>query len=157
MRNTLSLQSPIFDDLLRDINRFAVGFDPVWKSLDTVRHSSPSTGFPPYDLEKVGEHGYKLSMAVAGYGADDLEITQHDGILTVEGKVNSDETRTFLYKGIAGRSFKRSFCLNQWIKVTETALDNGILTVTFVQEIPEALKPKKIQINQPSTKIIDVE
>ena len=95
-------------------------------------------------------------MAVAGYGPDDLDITQSDGLLTVEGKVAKDETKTYLYKGIAGRSFKRSFYLNQWVRVTGSTLENGVLVIDFVQEVPEALKPRKIAISTTSQKVIDV-
>jgi molecular chaperone IbpA len=160
MRNTLTLGNTAFDEIMRDLNRFAVGFEPTFKIIDNIRNTSSSSGFPPYDLEQVSDNHYRLSMAVAGYGPDDLDITQSDGLLTVEGKVNKDENKTYLYKGIAGRSFKRSFYLNQWVRVTGSTLENGILVIDFVQEVPEALKPRKISITSPVTQspqnVIDV-
>ena len=160
MRNTLTLGNTAFDEIMRDLNRFAVGFEPTFKIIDNIRNASSSSGFPPYDLEQVSDNHYRLSMAVAGYGPDDLDITQSDGLLTVEGKVNKDENKTYLYKGIAGRSFKRSFYLNQWVRVTGSTLENGILVIDFVQEVPEALKPRKISITSSVTQspqnVIDV-
>ena len=160
MRNTLTLGNTAFDEIMRDLNRFAVGFEPTFKIIDNIRNTSSSSGFPPYDLEQVSDNHYRLSMAVAGYGPDDLDITQSDGLLTVEGKVNKDENKTYLYKGIAGRSFKRSFYLNHWVRVTGSTLENGILVIDFVQEVPEALKPRKISITSPVTQspqnVIDV-
>ena len=157
MRNTLTLGNAAFEEIMRDLNRFAVGFEPTFKIIDNIRNTSSSSGFPPYDLEQVSENYYRLSMAVAGYGPDDLDITQSDGLLTVEGKVNKDENKTYLYKGIAGRSFKRSFYLNQWIRVTGSTLENGVLVIDFVQEVPEALKPRKISITSATPQnVIDV-
>ena len=96
-------------------------------------------------------------MAVAGFTADELEITLHDGVLTIEGKPASKEDgKNYLHKGIAGRSFRRIFYLNAWVKVTGSDLANGILTVDFEQEIPESMKPRKISIGTPMTnKVIE--
>jgi molecular chaperone IbpA len=132
--------------MFRDLNRFAVGFEPTLRMLDQAR-ATQNTGYPPYDLESIGDNTYKLSMAVAGFTADDLDITLQDGVLTIEGKANQEETRTFLHKGIAGRSFRRTFYLNTWVQVTGSNLADGILTVDFLHEIPESLKPRKIAIN----------
>ena len=154
MRN-LTLTSA-FDDFFRDFNRFAVGFEPTWRMLDQVR-TTQNTGYPPYDLESTGENTYRLSMAVAGFTADDLDITLQDGVLTIEGRVKQDDSRTFLHKGIAGRSFRRTFYLNAWVQVTGSNLNDGILTVDFVQEVPESLKPRKISIgtSQEEVKVLD--
>jgi molecular chaperone IbpA len=141
-----------FDEMFRDLNRFAVGFEPTFRMLDQARNTH-NTGYPPYDLEATGENTYKLSMAVAGFTANDLDITLQDGVLTIEGKVTQDENRTYLHKGIAGRSFRRTFYLNAWVQVTGSNLADGILTVDFVQEIPESLKPRKIAIGTASAEI----
>jgi len=154
MRNTLITQQ--LDDIFRDLNRFAVGFEPTFRMLDQVRAQQP--GYPPYDLESVGENEYRLSMAVAGFSADNIEITVHDGILTIEGNADKGDGRNFLHKGIAARSFRRSFYLNAFVNVTTSNLDNGILTIDFVQEIPESMKPKKIAIGSTSnTNVIDAQ
>ena len=155
MRNaTLTLNSYL-DDVLRDLNRFAVGYEPTFRMLDTIRQGATSQGFPPYDLEKISDTHFRLSMAVAGYSADDLEITEHDGVLTVTGKVRNDEARTYLHKGIAGRSFKRSFYLDQYVFVKGSNLENGVLTIDFVKEVPEAMKPRRIAIGSQVPPAID--
>jgi molecular chaperone IbpA len=156
MRNTLSLGTSTFEDLIRDFNRIAVGFEPTLRTLNSLRQSSATT-FPPYDLEKISEHEYRLSMAVAGYSADDISIVEHDGVLTVEGKVSNDSNKVYLHKGIAGRSFKRVFYLDQYVRVQHSTLDNGILVIDFVQDVPEALKPKKITINSTPPRAIEAE
>jgi len=120
--------------------------------LDQMR-SSHTTGYPPYDLETIGENQYRLSMAVAGFTANDLDITVQDGILTIEGKVSQDGDRTYLHKGIAGRSFRRTFYLNAWVQVTRSNLSDGILTVDFIQEVPDSMKPRKIAIGTSSTEV----
>ena len=156
MRNTLSLGTSNFEDLIRDFNRIAVGFEPTLRNLNSLRQSSATT-FPPYDLEKIGDHEYRLSMAVAGYSANDIDIVEHDGVLTVEGKVSNDTNRVYLHKGIAGRSFKRVFYMDQYVRVQNSTLENGILVIDFVQDVPEALKPKKITINSTQPKSIESE
>ena len=125
------------DEMFRDLNRFAVGFEPTLRMLDQVR-TTQNGGYPPYDLESTGDNTYRLSMAVAGFTSSELDITLQDGVLTIEGKVKQDDTRTYLHKGIAGRSFRRTFYLNTWVHVTGSNLANGILTVDFVQEIQKA-------------------
>jgi molecular chaperone IbpA len=143
------------DDIFRDLNRFAVGFEPTIRMLDQVRNTS-SGGYPPYDLEQIDDTSYRLSMAVAGFTADDIDIMLHDGVLTIEGKVKQEDTKTYLHRGIAGRSFRRTFYLAAWIKVTGSNLADGILTIDFSQEIPEAMKPRKIVIgNSPVARAIE--
>ena len=134
-----------FEDAMRDLNRVAVGFEPTFRMLDQVKNTA-SSNYPPYDLEKVTDDHYRLIMAVAGFTTDDLDVTLQDRVLTIEGNINKDENRTFLYKGIAGRSFRRTFYLNAHVQVTSTTLANGVLTLDFVHEIPESMKPKKIVI-----------
>jgi molecular chaperone IbpA len=143
------------DDIFRDLNRFAVGFEPTIRMLDQVRSTS-SGGYPPYDLEQIDDVNYRLSMAVAGFKADDIEITLQDGVLTIEGKVQQEGSKTYLHRSIAGRSFRRTFYLAVWIKVTGSNLADGILTIDFAQEIPEAMKPRKIAIGSaPAAKVIE--
>lgn len=134
-----------FDEMFRDLNKVAVGFEPTFRMLDQVRNTS-SNSYPPYDLEKINDNQYRLSMAVAGFTSDDIDITLHDGVLTIEGKIKKEDTRTFLYKGIAGRSFKRTFYLNAYVAVENSNLADGILTIDFVHELPESMKPRKIAI-----------
>lgn len=133
------------DEMFRDINRFTVGFEPTFKMFDNVRNTA-NTGYPPYDLEKIDEHKYRLSMAVAGFTPNDIEITLHDGVLTIEGKNEKEDNKSYLHKGIAGRNFKRTFYLNAHVEVKDTSLENGILIINFEYEIPESMKPRKISI-----------
>lgn len=134
-----------FDEMFRDLNRVTVGFEPTFRMLDQVRNAS-SAGYPPYDLEKITDNHYRLSMAVAGFTTEDIEITLHEGVLTIEGKIKKDDNRTYLHKGIAGRSFRRTFYLNAYVQVQNSNLADGILTIDFVHELPEAMKPRKIAI-----------
>jgi molecular chaperone IbpA len=155
MRNaTLTLNSYL-DDMLRDLNRFAVGYEPTIRMLDNLRSSNTNAGFPPYDLEKLSDTEFRLSMAVAGYGTEDLEITEQDGVLTVTGSVQNQADRSYLHKGIAGRSFKRHFYLDQHVYVKDSYLNNGILVINFVKEVPEALKPRTIVINSGSQPVLE--
>lgn len=154
MRSLTTFDST-FAEIFRDLNRFAVGFEPTLKVLDQVR-SNASSGYPPYDLEQIDDLTYRLSMAVAGFTSNDIEITLHDGVLTIEGHIEKDAGRVYLYKGIAGRSFRRSFYLANWVEVKESNLENGILTIEFKQELPESMKPRKIQVgSKQSATIID--
>lgn len=146
MRSINTIESP-FDEIFRDLRRFAVGFEPTFRMLDQVR-TTATNGYPPYDLEQISEDHYRLYMAVAGFSADDIDITLQDGVLTIEGKAAKDDGKIYLHKGIAGRTFKRVFYVNAHVRVTESDLENGILTIDFKQEIPESMKPRKIQIGQ---------
>ena len=140
------------DDMFRDLNRFAVGFEPTFRMLDQAR-TAQNNGYPPYDLESTGDNTYRLSMAVAGFTADDLEITLQDSVLTIEGKTKQDEGRNYLHKGIAGRSFRRQFSLHPYVEITGSSLSDGILTVEFDHEIPESLKPRRIPIGSSTADI----
>ena len=151
----LNTMTDYFDDLFRDFNRVAVGFEPTFRMLDQVRNSA-GTSYPPYDLEQIDENNYRLSMAVAGFTADDINITLQDGVLTIEGKIAKEDNKKYLYKGIAGRSFRRTFYLNAYIQVTSSNLSDGVLTIDFAYELPEAMKPRKIAIGTtPASNLIE--
>lgn len=145
---SLSTIDTHLDDVFREMNRFTVGFEPTFRMLDKMRSSSAET-YPPYDLESIDAEHYRLSMAVAGFKANELDITLQNGVLEIVGKQNTTDDsakKMYLHKGIAGRSFRRVFYLNAWWKVTDTQLANGILTIDFQQELPESMKPRKIEI-----------
>jgi molecular chaperone IbpA len=149
MRNTTTIDTA-FLDLFRDLNRFSVGFEPTFRMLDQVRNSS-TAGYPPYDLEKLesekdGVINYRLSMAVAGFAPEDISVVVQDGQLVIEGKSEKESAKTYLHKGIAGRSFRRTFYLANWVDVVESSLENGVLTVDLRYEMPESMKPKKIPV-----------
>jgi molecular chaperone IbpA len=127
--------------------RSTVGFDRVSRLLDHALQTDESTGYPPYNIEKTGEDAYRIVMAVAGFGEDDLEIVANENSLVVKGHARKDEDGvTFLHRGIAGRAFERRFQLADYIRVSGARLENGILTVELVREVPEHMKPRTIAI-----------
>jgi len=127
--------------------RTAIGFDRLVRQLDMARLSEASSGYPPYNIEKTGEDTYVLTMAVAGFGPNDLEVTARENTLTVAGKASQpDEGRSFLYRGIAGRAFERRFVLADHIVVKGARLENGLLHIELERVVPEALKPRRIEI-----------
>jgi molecular chaperone IbpA len=127
--------------------RTAIGFDRLVRQLDMARVSEAANGYPPYNIEKTGEDTYVLTMAVAGFGPDDLEVTVRENTLSVAGKASqSDEGRSFLHRGIAGRAFERRFVLADHIVVKGARLENGLLHIELERVVPEALKPRRIAI-----------
>ena len=127
--------------------RSTIGFDRLTRLMDTASQVDAGSAYPPYNIEATGENAYRLTMAVAGFGADDLEITAKEGALVVTGKAHKDEEgKQYLHRGIARRAFERRFQLADHIRVAGASLDNGLLHVDLVREVPEALKPRKIEI-----------
>jgi molecular chaperone IbpA len=126
--------------------RTAIGFDRLARLADTAS-SAEATSYPPYNIEKTGEDTYRLTMAVAGFGPDDIELVVKDNTLFVSGRVAGDTTKTeVLYRGIAGRAFERRFVLADHIVVEGADLRNGLLFVGLKRVVPEALKPRRIAI-----------
>ncbi|MBK1698841.1 Hsp20 family protein [Rhodovibrio salinarum] len=133
-----------FSPLLRS----AVGFDRMAQMMDGLARGE-ETGYPPYNIEKLGEDAYRITMAVAGFSEDELEVTTKDTTLVVSGKAKENEGEaTFLHRGIARRAFERRFALAEHIKVTGARLENGLLHVELVREVPEAKKPRTIEIER---------
>ena len=133
---------------LSPLFRASVGFDRVADMLDRVmtQDVGPST-YPPYNIEKTGEDAYRISVAVAGFTADDLTIEQRENALIVSARKEKDDTpRTYLHRGIATRAFEKRFTLADHVKVTGAAHENGMLHIDLVREVPEALKPRRIEI-----------
>jgi molecular chaperone IbpA len=127
--------------------RSTVGFDRLFDMLDQSTRVEPMTNWPPYNIEKAGDDQYRITMALAGFSPDEIELTQHESTLVVVGqKKSSDEEKQYLHRGIATRSFKQTFNLADHVKVTGATLENGLLTVDLVREVPEALKPRRIAI-----------
>lgn len=127
--------------------RTAIGFDRLARTLETARASQDPQGYPPYNIEKVGEESYVLTMAVAGFGPDDLEIVARDNVLTVAGRApQAEEGRSFLHRGIAGRAFERRFALADHIVVDGANLEHGLLQLSLKRVVPEALKPRRIPV-----------
>ncbi len=128
--------------------RSAVGFDRLARQLESAARSSQENGWPPYNIETTGEDAYRIEIAVAGFSADELNIEAKENLLTVTGKkaANDDGQRTFLHRGLAERDFERRFQLADYVVVKGAALANGLLTVELKRELPEALKPRSIEI-----------
>ncbi len=135
---------------LSPLYRSTVGFDRLGTMLDQLLSGdAPAPSYPPYNIEKTGEDAYRISIAVAGFGDDDLNIEVKDQGLTVTAKkreVADDEQPHYLHRGIAERGFERRFQLADHMKVTGAALENGLLHIDLVREVPEALKPRTVAI-----------
>jgi molecular chaperone IbpA len=146
MRSTIDF-SPLYHS--------AIGFDRMASLLDSVaRDAKPS--YPPYNIERLDENDYRITMAVAGFTEDELEITSEQNSLVISGRQEeSSEGRNFLHRGIAERNFERKFQLAEHVKVKAARLENGLLHVDLVREIPEAMKPRRIAIeNGSGTRLI---
>ena len=128
--------------------RTAIGFDRMTHLLDSAMTGAETNGgYPPYNIEKTGENAYRITMAVAGFAADDLSIVTQENALVVAGRVKAQENGAgYLHRGIAGRAFERRFQLADFIKVSGAALENGLLHVDLVREVPEAMKPRQVRI-----------
>lgn len=133
---------------LSPLFRSTVGFDHLSRMLDAAqRLDDTASSYPPYNIEKLGEDDYRITMAVAGFAESDLGITVHDHTLVISGKTHQDEERaTYLHRGIAGRSFERRFELADFIRVEGASLANGLLHVALKREVPERMKPRTIRI-----------
>ncbi|MBT5048915.1 MAG: Hsp20 family protein [Rhodospirillaceae bacterium] len=137
--------------------RSTVGFDRMPQLMEAaMKGADQSDGYPPYNIEKQGEDSYRISLAVAGFGPDDIEITAKENTLVVQGRIKSDEgEQTYLHRGIAGRAFERSFQLAEHIRVVGADLENGLLHIDLAREVPEALKPRQIEISGSGPKSIE--
>lgn len=133
--------------------RSSIGYENLNRLVEfAARGDNGDSGFPPYNIEKVGDGAYRIAMAVAGFAANELDLTVQENTLIVTGKADGDaETgeRVFLHRGIAKRGFERRFQLADTIKVTGAGFENGLLTVELVREIPEHKKPRKVEIGTP--------
>ena len=127
--------------------RTAIGFDRLARLVDTAASGQEAQSYPPYNIEKTGDDSYRLTMAVAGFRPEDLDITVKDNTLFVSGRVaNEGQRAEILYRGIAGRAFERRFVLADHIVVEGADVQNGLLHVGLKRVVPEALKPRKIAI-----------
>lgn len=142
---------------LTPLYRASVGFDRVADLMDRALSADlAAPTYPPYNIEKTGENAYRISIAVAGFAADELNVEMKDGaviVSAVKAERKEDEGRTFLHRGIATRAFERKFTLAEHIRVTGASHADGMLHIDLVREVPEALKPRKIAIerNAPAT------
>lgn len=127
---------------------YSIGFERMQRLLDAASaRADKAPAYPPYNIETVGENTYRITVAVAGFGEDDLDVTVKDNSLAITGKVTgANDEKTYIHHGIAGRSFRLGFDLADHINVLAANLENGILHVDLEREVPEELKPRKIEI-----------
>lgn len=138
--------------------RNSVGFDRLAQLLDSALRADSSAGnYPPYNIEALGENRYAISLAVAGFAEPELDIKVERGTLTVRGRKTDDKERKFLYQGIANRTFERSFSLADHVEVVDAQLVNGLLTISLVKELPEAMKPRAIAISTRDQPVLEHE
>jgi len=143
MRNTIDMAP---------FARSTIGFERLLDQLGTLAEPGPGDNYPPYDIEKLGEDRYRVALAVAGFAESELSVTVEAGQLVISGtKKTSTEDKGMLYRGIAQRPFVRQFSLADFVVVKEARLSNGLLTVELAREVPDAMKPRRIAINGPTT------
>jgi molecular chaperone IbpA len=151
-------------DLMRTLDfsplyRSVVGFDRLASLLETAATEAAS-GYPPYNIERTGDNAYRIEIAVAGFKPEELNIEVKENLLTVQGrKAANDDQRRFLHRGLAERNFERRFQLADYVVVADAALADGLLSISLRRELPEALKPRRIEINtvQPEPALIEGE
>ena len=139
---------------LPSIQRHFVGFDRMFNEMDRMFENSANkgSGYPPYNIAQISEDEFMISVAVAGFSMDNLEITKDKNILKIEGTApKGDDTVNYLHRGIGGRNFRREFTLAEHVEVHNAELANGMLNIHLKREVPEELQPKKIEINSGST------
>lgn len=134
---------------LTPLYRSSVGYDRLASLIDNaLTTESTFSGYPPYNIEVLDDNRYAITLAVAGFSQDELDLQVEKGVLTVRGNKNEKDERQYLYQGIANRTFERKFNLADYVEVTGADLSHGFLTISLVKEIPEAMKPRSIAINQ---------
>ena len=130
--------------------RSSIGFDRFFDLVENSARWNADDNYPPYNIERAGENQYAISLAVAGFAPDDLSITAEQNTLTVEGRKTVKDTESMLYQGISARAFKRTFSLADHVQVKGANIENGLLKIELVREIPEAMKPRQIAIGKSS-------
>lgn len=142
---------------LTPLYKSTIGFDRFASLIDSG-FDNDANGFPPYDIERLGDNKYRISMAVAGFSEDELDIELKENNLTIKGNKKADsEERNFLHRGIAARNFERRFKIADYVEVRTADLTNGLLNVDLVREIPEAMKPRTIKIGKNDKEVPQLE
>ena len=142
---------------LSPLDRSVVGFDRLAQILETATVDQAS-GYPPYNIERTDENAYRIEIAVAGFRSEELNVEVKENLLTVQGrKTANDAERRFLHRGLAERDFERRFQLADYVVVTDAQLSDGLLSISLRRELPEALKPRRIEIATASSPLIEGE
>lgn len=126
--------------------RSTVGFDHLAELVDSALQRATDDNYPPYNIERSGEDAYRITLALAGFGVNDITVTAGQNSLIVEGRKTDTGPREYLYQGIAARPFRRVFNLADYVQVKQAAFKDGLLVIDLVREVPEAMKPRKIAI-----------
>lgn len=142
MRTTLDF-APLY--------RSSIGFDRMFDMLENASRVQSVDNWPPYDIVKMGDDDYQITMAVAGFAQDELSVTHEPNLLVVAGQKAGEDNGQYLHRGLTGRSFQRRFELADHVKVSGADLTNGLLTIALKREIPEAMKPRRIEIGTASS------
>jgi len=134
---------------LSPLYRSAIGFDRLASMLDNANRNENQPSYPPYNIELLGENAYRITMAVAGFTIEELNIQSENSTLLIAGTKQAEKQKhQYLYQGIAARNFERRFQLADHVKVVKAHMENGLLHVELVREIPEAMKPRRIEIQR---------
>jgi molecular chaperone IbpA len=137
------------------LSRSAIGFDRIFDLLDNASSlAQGDDGYPPYNISRTGDNAYRIEIAVAGFGPEDLSVTSQENVLLVTGRKAPDDKAQYLHHGIAGRAFERRFNLADHVLVAKANLVNGLLSIDLVRELPEAMKPRRIEIGASAPKTI---
>ncbi len=138
---------------LSPLYRSSIGYDRLGSLIDSAfRAADHASGYPPYNIEVLDDNHYAITLAVAGFERNELDISVENSVLTIRGsKAQQAQERRFLHQGIANRTFERKFNLAEHVEVTDARLNSGLLTVSLVREVPEAMKPRSIPIDQPDS------
>jgi molecular chaperone IbpA len=133
---------------LSPLYRSVVGFDRLALLLEAATKAESATGYPPYNIETIGDDAYRIELAVAGFRPDELTVDVKENVLTVTGrKAASDENRRYLHRGLAERNFERRFQLADYVIVSDADLADGLLAISLKRELPESMKPRQVQIS----------
>lgn len=138
---------------LSPLFRSTIGFDRLFNLVETAQRAAEDN-YPPYNIERIADDRYQITLAVAGFSPDEIAITAEQNVVTVEGTKVEKAEREFLYRGISTRQFKRQFSLADYVQVKGASFDNGLLKVELIREIPEAMKPRRIAIDGASTSAV---
>ena len=142
---------------LTPVWRSTVGFDRLVDLIDDSLRLSGEDNYPPYNIARTGEDNYRISLALAGFKPEEIAVTAEQNMLTVEGRKAEDDDREYLYQGISGRSFRRQFNLADYVEVKGAALEDGLLKIDLVRELPEAIKPRRIEIKSDPSRTHQIE
>jgi len=139
---------------LSPLFRSTIGFDRLFGLVEAAQHAAEDN-YPPYNIERLGEDRYQITLAVAGFAPNEITITAEQNVVTVEGEKTDKAERDFLYRGISMRMFKRQFSLADYVQVQGANFDNGLLKIELVRELPEAMKPRRIAIDAGGSKSVN--